>query len=130
MLADYPIPEYLDLVWSQSQVAYLKKKKKKEEEEEEKKKERKSQDCRMGDGMEVSNNLENPLFVSNGVLLQSIKGSCMNSLREGVLQSYVSSSSTREGCINRVVFKMRCDGICVKGLFFGSEALSIYKIHK
>jgi hypothetical protein len=78
--------------------------------------------------MEVSSNLETPLFVSNRVCMQSIKGSCMNSLGGGALGSCVSS--TRDGCTDSVVSRMHRDGIRAKGLLFGSEAISIYKIHK
>jgi hypothetical protein len=60
--------------------------------------------------------------------MMSIKGSRMNSLGEGALGSYVSS--TGDDCTDGVVSGMRCAGIRAKCLFFGSEAISIYKIHE
>jgi hypothetical protein len=59
----------------------------------------------------------------------STNGTCMNSLGVGGLGSYVSSTG-RDGCTNGVVSIMHCFGIRAKCLFFGGEAISIYKIHK
>jgi len=53
----------------------------------------------------------------------------MNLLGEGGLGSCVSSIG-RDGCTDGVVSVMRHAGIHAKCLFFGGEAISIYKIHK